>query len=325
MAARSPDVAMAVDTLAESGVLPAPAALVLGRVARGELVSLHALLRLLLYAGVLVTMAGVGILVTLNLDRIGPLAIAIALLVAAAACFGWVARRAPAFTWGEQLDPHLGLDYVLLLGVLLAAADLAYVEVKFTALGALWTWHLLIVAVVAGALAVRYDSRVVFGVALTSFAAWRGVAVSFRGAVSVLDGASSPLRANAIGCGLLFVAMAHAMEARDRKAHFAGVPRHMGWLLLLGALLSGVDASSGDGLAWSLALLIVGGALAAYSYRTRRFALFAFGMMGAYCGVTALAFRIPDFGDLAFYWFFLSAILILVALLVAHHGMKEPA
>jgi hypothetical protein len=60
---------------------------------------------------------------------------------------------------------------MLLLGVLLASADLAYIEVKFTPLGDAWPWHLLIVAVLSGLLAFRCDSRVVFSFALTTFAA----------------------------------------------------------------------------------------------------------------------------------------------------------
>ena len=73
----SPDVAAAVGRLERAGVLSAGQAARLGRVARGELVSVRAELRLLHYAGVLVLMAGVGLLVQQNLDRIGPVAIAL--------------------------------------------------------------------------------------------------------------------------------------------------------------------------------------------------------------------------------------------------------
>ena len=36
--------------------------------------------------------------------------------------------------------------------MLLAAADLAYIEVQFTPLGPNWSWHLLIVALLTGSL-----------------------------------------------------------------------------------------------------------------------------------------------------------------------------
>ena len=175
----NPDVGAAVERFAAAGTLSAEQARSFGRVARRELVSVHGELRLLLYAGVLTTMAGVGLLVKENLDRIGPLAIAIVLGLGALACLIWVARRAAPFTWGEDRASHPALDYILLLGVLLLGADLAYLETQFTPLGAAWPWHLLLMTLVMGALAVRYDSRVVFSLALSTFAAWRGVSTAF--------------------------------------------------------------------------------------------------------------------------------------------------
>ena len=40
----------------------------------------------------------------------------------------------------------LGADYVLLLGVLLVGADLAYIETQLRLLGPEWAYHLLVVA-----------------------------------------------------------------------------------------------------------------------------------------------------------------------------------
>ncbi len=320
----SPEVARAVDVLREEGRISAETADILRRVARRELLSIHAMLRAMLYGGVLVTMAGVGILVQRNLERIGPVTIALGLALAAGGCLTWVARRAAPFTWGEVEGAHLGLDYLLMLGVLLAGADLAYLEVQFTPLGASWPWHLLLASLLAGTLAVRYDSRVVFSVALSSFAAWRGVSVSYLGA-RFWSGAQVALRANAIGCGVLFVLLALAMEHRGAKPHFAPISRYMGWMLVLGGMLSGVDASSDAGRGWALLLLATGLGLGTYALWRRHFGLFGFGLLGAYAGLTALMFRVPGFDDLAVYWFFLSAAGILAALLAAHHFMKEPA
>jgi hypothetical protein len=41
-------------------------------------------------------------------------------------------------------------------------------------LGPYWPWHLLVVASAYAALAFRFDSKTLFSLALTSFAAWRG-------------------------------------------------------------------------------------------------------------------------------------------------------
>ena len=53
---------------------------------RREVFSLHHELRATLYAGVLLVMAGVGIILARNLERIGPLTVVLAIALAAAAC-----------------------------------------------------------------------------------------------------------------------------------------------------------------------------------------------------------------------------------------------
>jgi hypothetical protein len=320
----NPDVADAIPRLVEAGILPPAAAPRRLRVARGELLSVHGELRMLLYAGVLLVTGGVGLLVKENLDRLGPLAIAAAIGLAALAALVWVARVAPPFSWGEAPSPNLGFDYVLLLGVLLAAADLAYVEVRFTPLGAHWPWHLLIVSVFTALAALRFDSRVVFSLALSTFAAWRGISVAWLGS-RFLDGfdTGDKVRWNAIACGALFVLLGFAMKRTGRKAHFEPVATHLGWLLILVSLASGILEK--DWSLWNLGLLLAGAALTVGSWRFGRFPLFAYGVLAAYGAVTRLAFSGIDEAVAGCFWFFVTPLLVIGGLIVAHRRMKEPA
>jgi len=314
------DVANAIPRLVESGILPPEKASVFLRDARRELVSVRLELRFLLYLGVLLMTGGVGVLVKENLDRIGPVAIAVAIGLAAALALGWVWRTAPPFSRGEVASPHFALDYVLLLGVLLAGADLAYIEVQFTALGAAWPWHLLIVSLLAAAAAVRFDSRVVFSLALASFAAWRGVAVSLFGA-DLWMGGTEAVRWNAIGCGVLFVLLGFALKRTGKKAHFEPVAVHLGWLLILGGLISGLGGEGG--FLYASALLLVGGGLAAGAYRFRRFPLFAFGVLAGYVGLSRFVVEVGE-EMLSCFWFFSTALLVILGLVAAQRRMKEP-
>lgn len=315
----NPDVAQAIPELVESGALPPAQAPVLLRVARGELMAVHSELRALLSLGVLLVTGGAGLLVAQNLDRIGPVAIAVALGVAAAAALAWVERVAPPFTWDEVRAPHLALDAILLLGVLLAGADLAFIEVKFTPLGAQWPWHLLIVAILTGVAAFRYDSRPVFSLALSTFAAWRGVSIGVLG-VTFLPEASA-VRWNAIACGALFAGLGAVFVRARRKAHFEPVAVHLGWLLILGALAWGMFEKAG--LAWGGALLLTGAALAAGAFRFRRFSLFAFGVVAAYAGLSRLTLDILDFEILGCFWFSATSILMIAGLMVAQRRLRE--
>jgi len=320
----NPDVALAIPELVESGVLPPEPASRLLRLARGELLVVHAELRTLLYAGVLLLTTGVGLLVKANLERIGPLAIVAGLGVAALAALVWVARVAPPFSWQEVASPNLAFDYILLLGVLLAAADLAYAESQFGLLGIHRSWHLLIVAAATGLAAFRFDSRMIFSLSLSSVAAWRGVSLAAAGAAA--RNPSAAWRWNAIVCGLLFAGFGIGLDRRRRKAHFEPVAVHLGCLLALGGIASGIFEDGGLGAAWAGALLLAGGALAAAAYRSRRFPLFAYGVVAAYAGLTRLLKELmaPD-AAAGCLWFGASSVVMLGLLLVAHRRMREEA
>jgi len=305
-------------------VSPEQAALFL-RVATGELVSVRTELRVLLYAGVSLAMAGVALLVKENLDRIGPVTIATAIGFAACACFAWVVRSAPAFSWGEQASPHLAFDYLLLLGTLLAAADLAYIEVQFAALGDHWPWHLLIVAAFCAALAFRYDSRVLFSLALTTFAAWRGVSLSILGRSTWRFEDVAWLRWNAVACGIAFVVAGWALARYRRKPHFEPTAAHLGWLLVLGELASGALEPSHLHDAWpaySLLLVATGGALAFGAFRARRFSLFAFGVLAVYVAVSRIALNSLNDATAIFGWFFLSGVAFVTGLVAVQRRMR---
>jgi phosphate starvation-inducible membrane PsiE len=314
----NPDAALAIPALVEDGVLPAEAAPRLLRVARGELVSVHAELRFLLYAGVLVLTGGVGLMIKENLDRIGPVVVAALLGLAAAAALAWTARTAPPFSWQEVASPNLAFDYILLLGILLAAADLAYCEAELGLLGAHRSWHLLIVAGLAGLAAFRFDSRVVFSLSLTSFAAWRGV--SLADAAGPGWTAGEAWRWNAIACGVVFAGLGLGLARWRRKPHFEPVAVHLGCLLALGGVAAGLERP-----AWGAALLLAGAGLAAVAYRTRRFPLFAYGVVAAYLGLTRLLLAgVHDFG-IGCLWVGLTSILMIAGLLAVQRRMKEAA
>jgi hypothetical protein len=114
----NPDLVKAIPEMAGCGILEETKARKLLRIARGELLSIRPEIRLLFYFGVLLTAAGVGLLVKDNYQQIGPLVISIGVGIGALGSFGWAARRAPAFSWREVPSPSLSHDYLLLLGVL---------------------------------------------------------------------------------------------------------------------------------------------------------------------------------------------------------------
>ena len=320
----NPDVVTAIDRLRAENVLSVRQAALLDRVARGHLVSIRLEIRALLYVGVLLATSGIGLLVVDHHRAVGPWVIAGSIGLAAAACLVWIARMAPPFSWGDVPSPSVAFDYVLLLGLLLFASDLAYIEAQFTVLGPRWAHHLLVVGAVYLLAAYRWDSRTVLGLALTTLAAWRGVSVSV---VSGSPGAGdlAEVRSNAIALGALCVALAALSVRREWKSHFEEVFGNAGLLLLLGALVSGVlDSPSVSG-AWVGALLVVAGLVMGVSFHLSRSLYFAQGVLAAYIGLLRPLFA-PFRQTKSSVPFLLAALLGMAALALifaAHKRMIE--
>ncbi|HZP35032.1 MAG TPA: DUF2157 domain-containing protein [Methylomirabilota bacterium] len=292
----NPDVVGAIARLRAEGVLSSVQAARFERVARRGLVSLRFEIRALLYAGVLLVTAGVGSLIARHQQEIGPVAIALGVGLAALGCLAWVGRRAAPFSWGPVPSPGVAFDYVLLLGLLLAAADLAYVEAQFAILGPRWPRHLVVVAALDLLAAYTWDSRTALGLALTSLAAWRGVVVGLAPAL-LGPGIAADLRANAIALGALSLAVAVASARLGRKPHFESVYAPAGLLLLLGGLLGGTLYDAQAWTLWLLATLIVAGLVMVVAVRLRRSLYFALGVPAAYVALVRLLFEPFRYGS----------------------------
>jgi hypothetical protein len=311
-----------VGRLGERGVLSAPQAAYFGRIARGELLSVRSELQVALWAGVTMCAAGIGLLVKERLAALGPLTIAAGIGLAAALCLWYVARVAPAFSWGAVVSPTLAFDYVLLLGVLLLGSELAYLETRFRLLGPSWPWHLLLLSALQFAFALRYDSRAVLSLALASFAAWRGVALSFPGG-ALLGQHEGAIRLNALFVGAAFLALGVLLQRGGRKAHFEPAFGNLGLLLLLGAAVSGAYGGHG-GLdkVWFPALAALCAATVALAYRARRSDYFAQGVIAGYLGFLRLAAEL-HLEEGIFYVVSAGSFGILALILWAHRRFKE--
>jgi len=321
----SPDIAAAVTRLGREGVLAPEQARLFGRVARGELVSLSKAIHGLLYLGVAALTTGVGLLFRDEIANLGPITVALAVGLAAALCLAFVARKSPPFTRGAVESPHIAFDYVLVLGALLAAADMGFIETRFSPLGQQWAYHLLLVSIAYTALALRFDSRTLFGLGLTSFAAWRGVAAtSVERAIFGFFDDTSVIRLNALGCGLLFIVLGRLMEQRGLKVHFEPTATHLGWLLVLQSIAWGIADGPGAAL-HRLALVVVGAGLAWFSWRGARFALFVFGVLAAYLGLIVIMADAVDDATGILFLSSVSAIAVIFGLAAVHRRFPKEA
>ena len=161
---------------------------------RGSVFSVFEELRFALYAAVAAITAGIGLVIKDNLDRIGPITLIAVLALVSAACYATALR-----TRWRGTERSIGGDYVLLLGALIASADLGYAESQFHWLGTEWQWYLLILAAFHGVAAYGLRSRLVLCTSIASLAAWFGI----EGQAALLfnvGGSAAGLAMHAIAC-----------------------------------------------------------------------------------------------------------------------------
>src|ERR1051326_4334632 len=162
----------------ESGILSPEQHTLLAGLSRGEPFSLFLELNILLYAGILAFIAGLGWTVSTWSQQLGDVVILTFLSAMLAACFWYCFSRAPAWSPGAMPARSLVFDYVLYLGSLIWSVELAYLETRLHLLSGQWDFYLLATAGLFFFLAYRFDNRFVLSLALSALAGWFGLTIA---------------------------------------------------------------------------------------------------------------------------------------------------
>ena len=289
----------------------------LANLCRGEPLSLFLELNILLYAGVLAFVAGLGWTVTTWSQQLGDVVVLALLSAILAACFWYCFSRAPVWSLAQTPALSAVFDYVLYLGSLVWCIELAYLEKRFHLLSGQWDFYLLATAVFFFFLAYRFDNRFVLSLALSSLAGWFGLTISRW--PSHQDAAYREYAL--LYC--LFVGLGGVLlQRRGVKPHFFGTYLNIVANVLFWALLSGVFIPQGYWV-WFLALLLACGASLAWGLKRRQFAFVAYSAVYGYVGVSSILTRgITDEAFVLGYFVF-TAVAMLVALVqIARHFGK---
>jgi hypothetical protein len=302
----------------ERGVISPEQHTRLAGLSRGESFSLFLELNILLYAGVLSFVAGLGWTVSTWSHQLGDVLVLAALSIMLAASFWYCFSRAPAWSPGETSSPSLIFDYVLYLGSLIWSVELAYLEERFHMLSGQWDLYLLATAALFFFLAYRFDNRFVLSLALSSLAGWFGLTISRW--PSTEDAA---YRQYAILYSLTVGGAGAVLQRRGLKPHFLGTYLNIAANVLFLALLSGVFNRQGY-LAWFLALLAACGASLAWGLARRQFSFVAYAAVYGYVGVSSILIR-DITGDTAILSYFVVtgiAMLVLLILIARRFGRE---
>jgi hypothetical protein len=282
----------------------------LASLCRRERFSLFLELNILLYAGVLAFVAGLGWTVTTWSQQLGDVVVLVVLTGILVACFWYCFSRASAWSPTETTAPTAIFDYVLYLGSLVWCVELVYVEKRFQLLSGQWDFYLLATAIFFFFLAYRFDNRFVLSLALSSLAGWFGLTISHW--PSHQDAA---YRQYAVLYSLVVGVGGAILQRRGLKPHFFDTYLNIAANVLFWALLSGVFNREGYGL-WLLALLVGCAASLAWGLKRRKFTFVAYAAVYGYVGISSILIRDMTDGTLICGYFVITGVVMLVALVM---------
>jgi hypothetical protein len=280
----------------------------LAGLSRGEPFSVFFELNVLLYAGVLSFVAGLGWTVSTWSRQLGDVLVLSVLSTILAACFWYCFSRAPAWSPAETPAPTSIFDYVLYLGSLVWSIELAYIENRFHFLSGQLDFYLLATAGLFFLLAYRFDNRFVLSLGLSSLAGWFGLTISHWSAHQ-----DATYRQYALLYCLLVGAGGSLLQRSGLKPHFFGTYLNIVANVLFWTLLSGVFNREGYGI-WLLALLLACGASLAWGLARHHFVFVAYSAVYGYVGVSSLFIRSIGDSSALLGYFVVSGVAMLVVL-----------
>lgn len=290
----------------------------LGGIVRRERFSIYVELNALLYVGVVSIVAGLVWTFRDYVVNLGDAAILSILGLLMAGAFGYCLAKGPAYTNDEIESSSFGFDYVLYFACLVLSATLAFIETRFAVFQG-WDTHLLIAALVFGALAYRFDNRFVLSLALSTLAGYLGLKLS---GFDTLD--TGRLRFAGFLYGGFLIGIGVLLHQWRIKPHFLEVYLQLGANALLLAAISGV-LERDHGWVYLSVLLVLAVTAIYLGVRYRRFAFVTYGTLYGYAGVSVrmLAAIGGLISGLAYFVFTGTIVVVLLVVLARRFGRDE--
>jgi hypothetical protein len=292
----------------EQGAISPAQYVQLAGLSRREPVSVFLELNILLYAGVLAFVAGLGWTVTTWSEQMGDVLVLGLLTAILGACSWYCFSRAAAWSAAETPAPTAAFDYVLYLGSLVWGVELAYLENRFHVLSGQWDYYLLATALLFFFLAYRFDNRLVLSLALSSLAGWFGLTIS-----RWVPHQDAAYRQYALFYCLVVAVAAGLLKQANIKPHFFETFLHIVGNVLFWTLLSGVFQREGYTV-WLFALVLACTVSLGWGLRRRQFAFVAYSAVYGYVGVSSILIRNASDGTVVLAYFTFTSIAMLVAL-----------
>jgi hypothetical protein len=264
-------------------------------------------LRIVLYLGVMLFTAGVGILIYLNIGDLGHLLSIIALFTLTIVCFLYAFKYAPPYTNQKVKPPTPLFDYVVLLGCLLFIAALTYLEFQYHLLEYNLGSTTLVTAAFFLYAAYRFDHLGILSLAITALASYFSIAVSPQQWYRGYEFTGEHLHITALSFGAALAGCAMFLNKNKIKAHFTFTYVNFAALIFLTGALSGVFMTE-PYIFYLFALYAGCGFCVYYANREKSFLFLLYAFLYGYIATTYWLFDtiLSNADALWFFYFFAS-------------------
>ena len=270
----------------------------LSKIYSKKIFSLFYELRTMLYLGVLLFASGVGVLVYKNIDTIGHQVIILLLILLMAACFWFVWKKKSPYSHAEVQSPGVLFDYAMLLGSLLLATIIGYLQFQYSVFGEHWELGALIPALAYFPLAYRFDHRGVLSLGITGIASWLGLTVSPVGLMEESIFPQEQLVLSGLIFGALTMGTGLLLERKGIKKHFTFTYMNFGFLVFGVASLGGLFILDQR----FLFFILIAGLCVLGVYYARKEQSFFFLLMSSLFGYCAVTYLLLDVVEEFFFW-----------------------
>jgi hypothetical protein len=185
-----------------------------------KLFSLHWELKTMLYLGVLLLSGGLSILVYKNIDTIGHQVILFVIAAVCAGCFFYCFKKKLPYSNTRVVSPNSFFDYILLLGCLTFITFVGYLQFQYNVFGTRYGLATFIPMLVLFFTAYYFDHLGVHSMAITTLAAWVGIAVTPAHILQQNDFKSETIIITGFLLGICLIAAGYFSATKKIKQHF---------------------------------------------------------------------------------------------------------
>jgi hypothetical protein len=294
------------------------------------LFSVHWEIKTLIFIGIALLTAGLGILVYKNIDTIGHQAVLAFIALVCIGCSVYCFKYKKPFSASKVTSPSTFFDYILLLGTVCLLIFVGYIQYEYTVFGSHYGMATFIPMLALFYIAYDFDHTGILNMAIANLAVWMGVSVTPKQLLADHTFNSQTIIFTYLGFSLLLLFVAWLTGRCKFKTHFKFSYQHYGVHVAFISLLAGYfyNYDSSFTLLWLLGLFILAALIFSDAYAQKAFYFIVLVVLYSYIALSSLVGRLLTSGSgdsmlyLMLYYFIFSAAGLVFLLIYLNKKIK---